>query len=98
VYKLFDPEGEFDLAPAIESLSCTAFVGLEGGKLGFPESKNVGFYAANFCDISNPEVEAVWNLSRSRKALLGGLGSHPNLRNGMFQKLTQIPGKVASSA
>src|ERR1035438_3583499 len=59
VDQALDLHRHFNIAPAIEPLSGSAFVRLQLGKLRLPEAQHVRFYAAKFGDISNFEVEAI---------------------------------------
>jgi hypothetical protein len=60
--KPLDIERQFHVTAAVKPLSGTAFVGLELRKLGLPETQDVGFHFANARDITNLEIETVWDL------------------------------------
>ena len=80
VHEMFDSEGEFNFAAAVEALSGAALVGLETGELGLPEAENIGFDAADAGDVADAEIKPVGDFSRGRMALLGGLCGHPILQ------------------
>ena len=68
-----DFERKFDLATPIEALSGSALVGFELGKLGLPETKDVGFYSADAGYIPDLKVQAIRDVGRVDNALAGKL-------------------------
>jgi hypothetical protein len=73
VNKAFDFERKLYLATPIEALAGSALVGLELGKLGFPETKDVWFDSADTGDIPDLEVQAIRDVGRVDNALAGKL-------------------------
>ena len=73
VQEPLDFEHHLHIAPAVKALASAAFVGLELGKLGFPEAKNVSFNAADAGDVANLEVEAVGDDRRLCRVFTGSL-------------------------
>ena len=82
VDQALDFEGQFNVATAVKTLAGTALVGLELGKLRFPEAQDVGFDTAEACDIANLEVETVRDRGLVRNALLGKLCGHGGAEEG----------------
>ena len=76
VDEALDLESHLDIAPAVEALTGAAFVGLELGKLRLPEAENVGFKAADACNVANLEIEAIGDRGRFRCALVRKLTGH----------------------
>ena len=74
--KALDLERQFDLPAAIKTLACPALIGLELGKLGFPEAKDIRFDSADAGYVPNLEVQAIRNGGRVDNALSGKISSH----------------------
>jgi hypothetical protein len=73
VNKAPDFEREFNLAAPIEALAGSTFVGLELGKLSFPETKDVWFDSADAGYIPDLEVQAIRDVGRVDNAVAGKL-------------------------
>lgn len=73
VNKALDFECELDLAAPIEALAGSTLVGLELGKLSFPETKDVRFDSADSGHIPDLEVQAIRDVGRLDNALAGKL-------------------------
>jgi hypothetical protein len=73
VNEALDFERKFDLAAPIEALTGPALVGLQLGKLSFPETKDIGFDSADTGYIPDLEVQAIRDVGRVDNALAGKL-------------------------
>jgi hypothetical protein len=73
VNEALDFECKFDLTAPIEALAGSTLVGLELGKLSFPETKDVRFDGADTGYIPNLEVQAIRDVGRVDNALAGKL-------------------------
>ena len=69
------PKGEEAVSglPPIETLAGSTLVGLELGKLSFPETKDVRFDSADSGYIPDLEVQAIRDVGRLDNALAGKL-------------------------
>ena len=72
----FDFERQLHFAAAIEALAGSAFVGLELGKLSFPETKDIGFYGADAGYVADLEVQTIRDGGRLDNALAGEICGH----------------------
>ena len=59
VEEALDAEGHLDVAAAIETLACAAFMGFELRKLALPETQDIGWDIAELSDFTDAEVELV---------------------------------------
>ena len=59
VEEALDTKGHFDVAAAIETLACAAFVRLELREFALPESENISGNVTEFSDFADAEVELV---------------------------------------
>jgi hypothetical protein len=59
--ELFNAEDELDIFAPVEALAGSAFGGAELRELFFPETQDIGFYAAESSGFSDAEVEFVRN-------------------------------------
>jgi hypothetical protein len=73
VNKALDFEGQFDFAAPVEALAGSALVGLEMGKLSFPETKDVRFDSADAGYIPDLEIQAIRDVGRVDNAVAGKL-------------------------
>ncbi len=63
VEEVFDTEGHFDVASAVQALAGASLVGLELGELAFPETEDVGGNLAEPGDLADAEVKFVRDLA-----------------------------------
>jgi hypothetical protein len=89
VDEALDLKHELNVTAAIEPLAGAALVGLELGKLRFPEAQNVGFEAADAGDVANFEVETVGDRGRLESGFPRELRSH-KLRKEMDAGFTHL--------
>ncbi len=82
VDKPLDLQRQLHVAPTVKPLAGSALIGFELRKLRFPESKDVSFHPANPSNISDLEVETVWDRRCVNNALLGKLCGH-NIGSGI---------------
>jgi hypothetical protein len=73
VNEALDFECKFDLAAPIEALAGSTLVGLELGKLSFPETKDVWFDSTDAGYIPDLEIQAIRDVGRVDNALAGKL-------------------------
>lgn len=97
VNELLDPQSQFHLAATVEPLTGAAFIGLEVGKLGLPETQNIGLYGADFCDIADTKIEPVGDFRSGCVVLLGGLCGHPVLQTALAPVANALTCYLSSS-
>jgi hypothetical protein len=93
IHKALDFYGDLNLAATIETLSGSALVGLQLGKLGLPETKDIGFDGADAGYVPDLEVQAIRDGGRVDNALSGKIcghfspkGKRPSSRLGAFSQ------------
>ena len=82
VDQAFDFEDQFDIATPVEALAGSALIGLELGELRLPKAQDIGFQAANPCDVADLEVEAVGDGGRLGSVLAGKQSGHRSIERG----------------
>src|ERR1700721_176067 len=90
VNEALDFKDQLDFTTAVKALAGAAFIGLEVGELGLPESEHIRFQAADTGNVPNLEIEAIGDRGRFRCALVGKVSSHDGGEEG-------DPGKAESS-
>jgi hypothetical protein len=71
VDKLLDPQGDLDIAAAIEPLASSTLVGFELGKLRLPKAQDIGLDFADARHITDLEVKAVGDRGLVKGAVFG---------------------------